>query len=82
MCCFGVKNVTEEKLEVLSVSGVDQVDIFLDNDEAGQKGSEKIKELCEKVGLASRNIAFGDKNLDAGALVQTQVDKLRTRLYG
>lgn len=82
MCCFGVKNVTEEKLQVLSVSGVDGIDIFLDNDEAGQSGSEKIKELCEKVGLMTRNISFGNKELDAGALVQSQVDKLRTKLYG
>ena len=82
MCCFGVKNVTEEKLQVLSVSGVDGIDIFLDNDEAGQTGSEKIKELCEKVGLMTRNIAFGNKQIDAGALVQSQVDKLRTKLYG
>jgi len=82
MCCFGVKNVTEEKLQVLSVSGVDGIDIFLDNDEAGQTNSVKIKELCEKVGLMTRNIAFGNKELDAGALVQSQIDKLRTKLYG
>ena len=82
VCCFGVKNVTEEKLQVLSVQGIDRIDVFLDNDEAGQKGSEKIRELCEAVGLQTRNIAFGDKNMDAGALAQTQVDKLRNKLYG
>lgn len=81
ICCFGVKNVTPEKLQVLSVAGVEGIDIFLDNDEAGQTGSAKVRELCESVGLDSRNIAFGDKNLDAGALVQTQVDKLRKKLY-
>lgn len=81
VCCFGVKNVTEEKLQVLSVSGVEGIDIFLDNDEAGQVGAAKIRELCESVGLDSRNIAFGNKNMDAGALVQTQVDKLRNKLY-
>ena len=81
VCCFGVKNVTEEKLQVLSVAGIEGVDIFLDNDEAGQTGSAKVRELCEKVGLDSRNIAFGDKSLDAGALVQSQVDKLKSKLY-
>ena len=81
VCCFGVKNVTEEKLQVLSVSGVDGVDIFLDNDEAGQGQAVKVRELCEAVGLDTRNIAFGDKSMDAGALVQSQVDKLRTKLY-
>ena len=82
VCCFGVKNINEEKLQVLSVQGIDRIDVFLDNDEAGRTGSEKIRELCEAVGLTHRNIAFGDKNLDAGALAHTQVDKLRNKLYG
>ena len=82
VCCFGVKNVTVEKLQVLSVQGIERIDIFLDNDEAGQTASEKIKELCEETNLATRNIAFGNKYLDAGALTQQQVDKLRDKLYG
>ena len=81
VCCFGVKNVTVEKLQVLAVAGVEGIDIFLDNDEAGQSSSAKIKELCESVGLDSRNIAFGNKSMDAGALVQDQVTKLRDKLY-
>ena len=81
VCCFGVKNVTEEKLEVLSVQGIEGIDIFLDNDEAGQKSAQKIQELCEKVGLISRKVSFGSKELDAGALAQTQVEKLRNKLY-
>jgi DNA primase len=81
VCCFGVKNVTEEKLQVLSVAGVDSIDIFLDNDEAGQTGADRIRELCESIGLNTRNIAFGDKALDAGALAKPQVDKLKSKLY-
>jgi len=81
VCCFGVKNVNEEKLQVLSVAGVEGIDIFLDNDAAGQAGSAKIKELCETVGLDVRNIAFGDKNMDAGALAESQVSKLKSKLY-
>lgn len=81
VCCFGVKNVTEEKLEVLSVQGIEGIDIFLDNDEAGQKAAQKIQELCEKVGLISRKVSFGSKELDAGALAKTQVEKLRNKLY-
>ena len=73
MCCFGVKNVDTEKLSILSMQGVDRVDIFLDNDEAGQKGSETIKSLCEEVGLMTRNIAFGNKSMDPGALTESQV---------
>ena len=81
VCCFGVKNFIDEKIEMLSVQGVTSIDIFLDNDEAGQNGAAKIKEQCEKFGLNTRNIAFGDKYLDAGALNQSQVDNLRRKLY-
>jgi len=81
VCCFGVKNVTEERLSVLAMQGVDNIDIFLDNDEAGQAASERIKVMCEKVDLTSRNIKFGSKEQDAGALTQTQVTKLKSTLY-
>mgnify|MGYP001234289172 FL=1 len=81
VCCFGVNNVTEEKLQVLTVSGVEGIDVFLDNDEAGQVASKKIREMCESLDIDTRNIAFGNKNLDPGALVQTQVDKLKSKLY-
>ena len=81
MCCFGVKNVTEEKLQILSISGVEGIDIFLDNDEAGQTGAQKIREMCESVGLDVRNIAFGNKTTDAGSLTAAQVTKLKGKLY-
>ena len=80
VCCFGVNNVTEEKLQVLTVSGVEGIDVFLDNDEAGQVASKKIREMCESLDIDTRNIAFGNKNLDPGALVHTQVDKLKSKL--
>ena len=82
VCCFGVKNVSVEKLQVLAVQGIERIDIFLDNDEAGQKGSEIIKQLCEEAELSTRNIAFGNKYMDAGSLSQSQVDKLKDKLYG
>ena len=71
-----------EKLQVLSVQGIQRIDVFLDNDEAGQKGSEAIRGLCEEADITTRNIAFGDKYTDAGSLSQQQVDKLRNKLYG
>ena len=50
VCCFGVKNVTEEKLQVLSVQGIERIDIFLDNDEAGQKRAAAKKYVsCVRV---------------------------------
>ena len=82
VCCFGLKNVNVEKLQVLAVQGIERIDIFLDNDEAGQKASETIKQLCEEAELSTRNIAFGNKHMDAGSLSQSQVDKLRDKLYG
>lgn len=81
VCCFGVKNVDAEKLSILSMQGVDRIDIFLDNDEAGQAGAERVKSVCEEVGLTSRTIKFGNKHIDAGALTKTQVSKLWSNLY-
>lgn len=80
VCIFGTNNINEEKLTMLSISGVDNVDIFLDGDEAGQKAAEKIKGMCEKVNLPSRNIYLADT--DPGALTTSQVEKLKRKLYG
>lgn len=81
MCCFGVKNVTEEKLSILQIKGVDTIDIFLDNDEAGQKGADHIIQLCDNLGLQHRRIRFGSKEIDAGALTLKQVQSLKQKLY-
>lgn len=80
VCIFGTNNINEEKLSMLSISGVTNVDIFLDGDEAGQKAAEKIKGMCEKVDLPSRNVYL--KDTDPGALTVSQVDKLKRKLYG
>ena len=79
ICCFGTKNVNEDKLSVLSMSGVSQIDIFFDGDEAGQNASVKIKELCESIGLSARNVHL--KNTDPGALTEPQILKLKRKLY-
>lgn len=81
ICCFGVKNVTEEKLSILSMQGVDHINIFLDNDEAGQKAADRIADICEEVGLTSRNIKYGSKDADAGSLSEKQVQVLKRKLY-
>lgn len=82
MCCFGVKNVSEEKLTILQMQGVSNIDIFLDNDDAGQKGAEEIERICDSIGLEHRRIRFGSKELDAGALSERQVIGLKRKLYG
>tara|TARA_X000001382_G_scaffold12215_1_gene8123 strand:- start:9769 stop:10596 length:828 start_codon:yes stop_codon:yes gene_type:complete len=79
ICCFGTKNINEEKLSVLSISGVSQLDIFFDGDDAGQNSAVKVKEMCESIGLSSRNIHLKDK--DPGALTEPQILKLKRKLY-
>lgn len=79
MCSFGTKNINEEKLSVLSMSGVSQLDIFFDGDDAGQSSAIKVKEMCESIGLSARNIHLKDK--DPGALTEPQILKLKRKLY-
>jgi len=81
ICCFGVKNVTDDRLSMLTMQGVDNIDIFLDNDAAGQAASARIIELCDNAKLTNRNIKFGNKEQDAGSLTQSQVSKLKNKLY-
>lgn len=79
ICCFGTKNINEEKLSVLAISGVSQIDIFFDGDSAGQSAAEKIREMCESIGLSSRNVLL--KDTDPGALTEPQLLKLKRKLY-
>ena len=64
---------------MLKIQGISSVIIFFDGDDAGQKAAEKVKELCEEVDLLHRNIHF--TGTDPGALTETQVIKLRDKLY-
>jgi DNA primase len=79
ICCFGTKNIDEKKLSVLKIQGVSQIDIFFDGDDAGQNASTILRELAEEVGLSVRNVHM--KNTDPGDLTETQVVKLRNKLY-
>lgn len=79
VCCFGTKNINEDKLSILRLQGVENLDIFFDGDDAGQKAAESVKILAEKVGLFTRNINIPDT--DPGELTESQVLKLYTKLY-
>lgn len=79
VCCFGTKNINEDKLSLLKLRGVDSIDIFFDGDEPGQKAAEKVKFLAEKVGLFTRNINIEDT--DPGELSLPTVQKLKQKLY-
>ena len=80
VCCFGTNNYNETKLSLLRVQGAEYVEILFDGDEAGQKASEPLQSMCEKVGLVAK--IYNLKNTDPGALTQSSVDKIKERLYG
>jgi DNA primase len=79
VCCFGTKNINEDKLRMLSIQGVESVDIFFDGDTAGQDAAAIVKEMCDRVQMTSRNICFKDK--DPGGLQESAVRKLKSKLY-
>lgn len=81
VCAFGVNKVTVDKLNILKIQGVSGIDIFFDNDEAGQTGAAKLKDLLEQNEMTSRNVTFG-KIKDPGELTALQVIKLKETLYG
>lgn len=80
VCAFGVNKVTVDKINILKIQGISGIDVFFDNDEAGQTGSAKLKDLLEHHELTSRNIMFG-KVKDPGELTALQVIKLKETLY-
>lgn len=79
VCSFGTKTINEDKLRMLSIQGVDTVDIFLDGDEAGQSAAALVANLCDSADVLHRNINL--KGTDPGALSQAQVDGLKKKLY-
>jgi DNA primase len=81
VCAFGVNKVTVDKLNILKIQGVSGIDIYFDNDEAGQAGSAKLKILLEQNDMGSRNVIFGNLK-DPGELTALQVIKLKEELYG
>lgn len=78
-CIFGVDNFSSEKATLLTFRGVQGVDIILDPDEAGEKGSAKLEKICKEVGLSTRIITL-PTGFDPGSLSQDQVTKLKAKL--
>lgn len=81
VCAFGVNKVNQDKLNILKIQGVSGIDIFFDNDEAGQTGSAKLRELLDRNELAVRNIKVGTHK-DPGELTASKVINLKENLYG
>lgn len=88
MCTFGTRTLLGKnskgpaRLELLRIRGVYGIDIFFDNDDAGQKSAKEVRELCEtKLDFDCRTIKFKDKN-DAGELTASEVMRIKESLYG
>ena len=79
VCCFGTRNINEEKLSILRLQGIEEAIVFFDGDEAGQTAAAKVQEMCENVDLLTRNINVAD--IDPGVLTENQVEKLKNKLY-
>ena len=79
VCCFGTRNINEEKLSILRLQGIEEAIVFFDGDEAGQTAAAKVQEMGENVDLLTRNINVVD--IDPGALTENQVEKLKDKLY-
>ena len=79
LCSFGVSNVTKDKLQLLKMKGVEQVDIMYDPDDAGQSSAEKVRELCDEVMLKHTNINI--KQGDPGSMNESAVQRLKEKLY-
>ena len=79
ICCFGTKNINEDKLGMLSIQGVEEVVVFFDGDDAGQDAAKIVKEMVERIGLTTRNVSL--KNTDPGALPLKSVQTLKSKIY-
>lgn len=80
VCAFGTQKLTKEKLNILKMQGITNVDILFDGDEAGVEAAVKASELIESVELTSRTITL--KNTDPGEMTAHKVLKLKETLYG
>lgn len=79
VCCFGTQNINEDKLAILKMQGTEEVVIFFDGDDAGQKAAVNIKAMCENVDLMTKNVCLDGR--DPGELDKNMVDKLARKLY-
>jgi DNA primase len=81
VCAFGVNTVTPDKINILKIQGISGIDIFFDNDDAGQNGTAKLKDTLEKNEMASRIVTYPSIK-DPGEMTASQVIKLKEKLYG
>jgi len=81
VCIFGTNNIDIYKMSLLKVMNVNSVYTFFDGDEAGEKATQKVADLGEKINLRVEKIPI-DKNSDPADLSEERVIKLGDYLYG
>tara|TARA_R110000772_G_scaffold66361_1_gene147875 strand:- start:71386 stop:72228 length:843 start_codon:yes stop_codon:yes gene_type:complete len=74
MAAFGTQSVSEEKLKLLQLLGVQTIYVFFDGDEAGEIAAAKLKDVIYGLGMQSENIYWKDR--DPGSLSATQIERL------
>lgn len=77
ICCFGVNNFSNAKLNLLKISGVTGIDVLFDSDEPGEKAAEKIKKMAGEFPVRIVKLKSGDP----GDMSLLQVSKLKNKLY-
>jgi DNA primase len=82
ICNFGVGKLTEDKINILKIQGISGIDIFFDNDKAGQEGAEKNKAILELEEIPVRNLVLPSNLKDPGELTASQVIRFKEILYG
>ena len=77
---FGVNKFNDARADLLKLRGVSKVFTFLDGDDAGQEGVEKLTKVLDRSEILHQNILF--KGRDPGELSLASVQKLEKHLYG
>lgn len=81
MCAFGVNKLDKDKVNILKIQGVSHVNIFFDQDEAGEAGAEKSKSLLEENDITTKIVRWKGVK-DPGELTASRVIRLKEMLYG
>jgi DNA primase catalytic core len=87
---YGANGFTPDHLDLLKREGVNRVILALDNDDAGRKATDSLKEKLTAVGIAVRvatlpagikdpNELLASRNGDAGALLRRCLDEAEPR---
>ena len=80
VCCFGTKNIDEDKLSILKMQNVEGVDIMFDGDTAGRQGAEVAANLAIELEFDVRIIPLAEGQ-DPGSLTQNEVDLKIAKYY-